>query len=114
MGRYKDLISKPNFNGLTIFAEDMVIIEINRLKIKFNKPIYSGFCILDLSEIILCDFHYDYIKENFENMAKLLYTDTYNLIYEFTDVEIYESMKRDIDLFDTLIIRKITSLVCLV
>lgn len=42
---------------------------------------------------------YDYIKQNFGNRAKLLYTGS--LIYEFTGVDIYEGMKKDIQRIDT-------------
>lgn len=45
------------------------------------------------------DFHYDYIKTNFSNQTKLLYIDTDGLIYEFTDIDIYDNMKNNIHLF---------------
>jgi len=51
-------------------------------RIYYNKPIYLGMCILDLSKTLMHEFHHDYIKQKCGNKAKLLFTDADSLAYE--------------------------------
>ena len=64
-----------------------------------NKPIYVGFSILELSKLIMYDFHYNYFKEKYD--VRLLFTDTDSLVYEINGVDnIYEKIYLDKHLFD--------------
>ena len=46
-----------------------------------NRPIYVGFCILELSKLLMYQFHYNCVLKTF-NSAKLLFTDSDSLVYE--------------------------------
>ncbi|XP_070170724.1 uncharacterized protein [Polyergus mexicanus] len=102
-GRYgaEAMIAKPNFHSRSVFAEDLVAVELRKLEVKFNKPIYVGMCILDISKIRLYEFHYEYMLPLYRDKCKIMYTDTDSLIYRVECEDIYENMKRDIDKFDT-------------
>ena len=64
-----------------------------------NKPSYVGFCILELSKLLMYKFHYDYVLKTFHS-AKLLFTDTDCLVYEINDKNVYEQCFKDRELFD--------------
>ena len=47
--RGEKLSAKPTFDHCNIFSEDLVTIHMKRTELKFDKPVYLGMCILDLS-----------------------------------------------------------------
>ena len=63
-----------------------------------NKQIYVGYTVLDLSTWKMYDFHYNFIKKNFD--AELLLTDTDSLAYEIKSENVYEEFFEWKDLFD--------------
>ncbi|XP_018048173.1 PREDICTED: uncharacterized protein LOC108687081 [Atta colombica] len=95
------MIAKPNFHSRSVFAENLIAVEMCKLEIKFDKPIYVGMCILDISKVCLYEFHYEYMLPLFRNKCKIMYTDMDSLIYYIECEDVYETMKRDIARFDT-------------
>ena len=47
-------------------------------------------CILELSKVLMYQFHYDYIKNKYGNNSRLLFTDTDSLMYKIKTVDVYE------------------------
>ena len=95
-------IVKPNYEGRTIFDSNLVAIHMKKTKIKFDKPIYVGICILDLSKVLMYDFHYNYIIKKYGSNQKLLFTDTDSLAYEIKTDDFYKDIGNDVESkFDT-------------
>ena len=59
-----------------IFDNDLVVICKNKVKLSLKKPEYIGMCILELSKVLMYEFHYDYIKTKYGKNSRLLFTDT--------------------------------------
>lgn len=94
------LIARPTFIGYRIFNENLVGVEMLRSKITFNRPIYTGFCILELSKLFMYNFHYNFIKAKLGEKARLLFTDTDSLAYSIECDCVYQIMADHSDLFD--------------
>ena len=92
---------KPQFLRTTIITPDLVAVRSLVTRIKLNKPIYVGFCILDISKILMYEFHYDVIKQQYNNNATLCFTDTDSLLYHITTEDIYRDMAAQANLYDT-------------
>ena len=90
------LSSRPNFDRATIFDKNLIAVHMKKTEIYFNKPVYVGQAILDLSKTLMFNFHYTYIKEKYKNKAELLFTDTDSLMYEIKTKDFYEDISSDI------------------
>ena len=95
------LSSRPNFDRCTIFDRNLIAIHMKKTEVYFNKPVYVGQSILDLSKTLF-DFHYNYIKKKYYKKAELLFTDTDSLMYEIKTKDFYKDISPDIlTKFDT-------------
>ena len=100
--QFKKLAAKPNYNSRKIFNENLVSVHMKKTSLTMNKPVYLGMSILDLSKIIMFDFHYKYIKPKYGKQAKLLFTDTDSFLYEIQTEDFYKDISGDVkDRFDT-------------
>ncbi|CAH3188041.1 unnamed protein product, partial [Porites evermanni] len=61
---------RPNFDRCTIFDRNLIAIHMKKTEVYFNKPVYVGQAILDLSKTLMFDFHYEYIKSEYGNEAE--------------------------------------------
>ena len=76
------------------------MIEMFKKAIEYNKPIYAGTSILDLSKLCMMKFHYNVIHKNFEGRYNLIYSDTDSLVYSIQHEDIYTWIKDNKDHFD--------------
>ena len=56
----------PTFKSGVLFGENLMRYEMGKIKVvMMNKPVYLGQAILDLSKIVMYEFHYDYMKQKY-------------------------------------------------
>ncbi|KAJ8915327.1 hypothetical protein NQ315_008211 [Exocentrus adspersus] len=95
------LIALPHFKSCSVFDEELVAVLMGKVKVVYDKPVYIGFTILDLSKTIIYEFLYGYIKSTYGDKATLLYTDTDSLILHIFTENPYNDIKNHIEYFDT-------------
>ena len=65
-----------------------------------KNPVYIGICSLEMSKVLMQEFHYNYMKIKYRNNPKLLFKDTDSLIQELKAEDAYKDFSSDIDMFD--------------
>ena len=101
--KYLHMVMKPNFKSGVLFGENLMGCEMGKIKVVMNKPVYLGQAILDLSKIVMYEFHYDYVvlKYGLEKL-KLCYMDMDSLVYDIKTEDFYEDIANDVEArFDT-------------
>ena len=62
-----------------------------------NKPVYLGMSILDISETLMYEFWYDYIKPKYGGRVKLCYTHTDSFIFYTEPEDFYKEIANDVE-----------------
>ena len=96
------LVSEPNYHTMKCISENLSIIEMKKVKVKMNKPIYLRLSILEIGKIIMYEFWYDYVKKKYGDMVKLCYMDTESLNMNIKTKDFYKDIARNVEeRFDT-------------
>lgn len=88
-------LAQPNFKRRTIFTEQLAAAHMSKTKLFFNKAIYVGMSIIDISKTLMYDFHYNVIKSEYGDNAQLQYsynTDTDSLTYLIYTKDLYKDI----------------------
>ena len=95
--KYLKTIMKPNFKSGVLFGENLMGCEMDKVKVIMKKPVYLDQAILDLSKIVMYEFHYDYMvpKYNLEKL-KLCYMNTDSLVYHIETDNFYADIVDDV------------------
>lgn len=96
-GRYnvEGLISRPNFQRVVSFGDDLAAVQLSKLNIVMDRPIYAGCAILELSKVVMCKFIYEYLQPTFGKGLKIIYSDTDSIVADIKCENIYEHIRRD-------------------
>ena len=81
-------VSEPNCHTTKYLSEDLLAIEIKKINVRMNKPVYLGFLILEISKTLMYEFWHDYIKPKYQDNAILCYMDTDSFII-YIKIEVF-------------------------
>ena len=100
--KYLHMVMHPNFKSGVLFGENLMGCEMGEIKVVMNKLVYLGQAILDLSKIVMYEFHYDYMIPKYGNRLKLCYMDTASLVYHIKTEDFYTDITDEVPArFDT-------------
>nr|XP_022902995.1 uncharacterized protein LOC111415503 [Onthophagus taurus] len=69
----RSLIAKLNFKTIKVFTETFSAIQMDRLHVVYDKPLYVGFTVLQLSKLLMYDFYYDFLKPKYGEDVLMIY-----------------------------------------
>ena len=77
---YTKHAARANFISGKMFNENLFAINRIKEELVLNRSIYVGMVILDLSKLLMYDFHYNYMLKKYDRKnIKLMFTDTDSL-----------------------------------
>lgn len=90
---------KPNFKNFSIFGEYCIASHMYKQNVTFDKLIYVGFSVLDMSKLLMYEFYYNKLKM-YDPDLNLLYMDTDSYFFEIKK-DPYKIIKGHSEEFDT-------------
>ena len=106
--RKNQVVSEPNYHTTKWFSENLLAIQMKKIKSKMNKPIYLGLSILEISKTLMYEFWYDHMKLKYGDNVKLCYIDTDSFIMHIKTEDFYKDIANDLEIrFNNQIMKSI-------
>ena len=94
-------VSKPSFIACEMINKDLTLVKMTQCSVLLNKPIYTGFAILDFAKLLMYEFYYEYLMVKYGERFRLCYTDTDSFIFHVQTKDLHADMLADAHLYDT-------------
>ena len=75
--------SKLSFKGIVDHYSKFSVYKFDKEKTVFDKPVYLGFSVLELSKLLMYEFYYHTLEPYWQNKVQLHYMDTDSFILSF-------------------------------
>ena len=85
--RRNQLLSQHNYHKW--FSERLLALEMKKIKVKMNKPVYLGLSLLEFSKTLMYEFWYNFIKPKYQQNGKLCYMDTESIKINIKTEDVY-------------------------
>ena len=96
------LASEPNYHLTKYISKDLLIMEMKKIEVKMNKPVYLDQAILDITKTLMYEFCYKYVKPKYGDNARLCYMDPDSFIINIKTEDFYKDIANDVERwFDT-------------
>jgi hypothetical protein len=95
------ILAKQQLEQFVIVNEEVVMVDRIRAKVTLNKGIFMGFTALDVSKLLMFDFHYNVIAKRYGKNARLQFTDTDSLCYRLITDDVCSDMLEYHHVLDT-------------
>ena len=83
-------MSEPNYHTTKFSIENLLAIEMRKIQILMNEPVYLGLSRLNLSKTLMFEFWYDYVKPKYHENVKNCYMRTDSFIVHVERDNIYK------------------------
>jgi hypothetical protein len=98
----RKLTTQPNFRTFSIYTKHLAAVQMAKKEVVLCKPSYLGMCVLDVSKLLMFQFHYEKMDAMYgTDRLKLLMTDTDSLVYHIQTEDVYADMCAHLDDYDT-------------
>ena len=100
--RRNQLVSEPNYYTTKYFSKNLSAVEMKKINVKMNKPVYLGLSILEISKTLIYEIWCNYIKAKYQQNVRLCYMDTDSFIINIKTADVYRDIADDVEKrFDT-------------
>jgi len=96
------LTASPQFIESHVYGNELVLFHMAPKKIVYNKPIFIGATVLDLSKVHMYSFYYDILKPKYQQNIQLNYKDTDALLMTIWTEDLYKDIEKDPKLLNEL------------
>ena len=92
--------SKLSFKGIVHHYSEFSVYKYDKEKTVFDKPIYLGFSVLELSKLLMYEFYYHKLQPYYSSSVKLHYMDTDSFILSIKTGDLINDLEYFKDDFD--------------